>query len=98
MEHRLRTCWGFSLLVASFSSTFMVGSAAAQGCEPIRFSTPVNLGGEGRAYQRAHEWELTLAYRRLASNEFFVGTEEKPALGPGGQAPVFRIHTFVADM
>jgi hypothetical protein len=32
------------------------------------------------------------------SNEFFVGTQEKPSAAPGGQAPIFRIHTFVADV
>jgi hypothetical protein len=73
--------------------------AAAQGCEPIRFTTPVNLGGVGQAYaQSGREWQLGLAYRRLASDEFFVGTEEDPSKGPGGQSPEFRIHTFVADV
>ena len=73
--------------------------AAAQGCEPIRFTTPVNLGGVGQAYsQSGREWQLGLAYRRLASDEFFVGSEEDPSKGPGGQAPEFRIHTFVADV
>jgi len=87
-----------TLVVLAASSALIPARAAAQGCEPIRFSTPVNLGGEGQAYQRAHEWQLTLAYRHLGSNEFFVGTEEKSALGPGGQAPVFSIHTVVADV
>ena len=73
--------------------------AAAQGCEPIRFTTPVNLGGVGQAYsQSGREWQLGLAYRRLASDEFFVGSEEDPSKGPGGQSPEFRIHTFVADV
>ena len=70
----------------------------AQGCEPIRFTTPVNLGGEGRAYQPAREWEVTLAYRRLFSKDWFVGQDESSALAPGGKAPRFRIHTFVADV
>src|SRR6266567_5174571 len=71
---------------------------SAQGCEPIRFTAPVSLGGAGQAYQQGHEWELTLAYRRLVSNEFFVGTRESPASGPFGQPPVFNINTFVADV
>jgi hypothetical protein len=70
----------------------------AQGCEPIRFTTPVNLGGEGQAYQSANSWQFTLAYRRLFSDEYFVGTKENSALGPGGQSPVIKIHTFVADV
>ena len=71
---------------------------SAQGCEPIRFTTPVNLGGEGQAYQPAGEWQLTLAYRRLVSNEWFIGKDENSALAPGGKSPEFRIHTFVADV
>ena len=70
----------------------------AQGCEPIRFIAPVQLGGEGRAYQPRHEWELTLAYRRLISTEWFVGTKINSALAPGGKSPTFRIHTLVADV
>ena len=74
------------------------GDAGGQGCEPIRFTTPVNLGGEGQAYQPGKEWQLTLAYRRLVSREWFVGTSENSSLAPGGKAPVFRIHTVVADV
>lgn len=75
-----------------------IATASAQGCEPIRFTSPVNLGGEGQAYQPSGEWQLTLAYRRLVSNEWFVGTSENSALAPGGSSPVFRIHTLVADV
>ena len=70
----------------------------AQGCEPIRFTTPVSLGGEGQAYQAAREWQLTLAYRRLVSKDWFVGTDESSSRAPGGQSPVFRIHTVIADV
>ncbi len=86
------------LMVAAVASAFTPVRAMAQGCEPIRFTTPVRLGGEGEAYQPAREWQLTLAYRRLVSNEWFVGTQENSALAPGGQAPVFSIHTMVADV
>ena len=73
-------------------------SAAAQGCEPIRFTVPISLGGEGQAYQPNHEWKVTLAYRRLMSNQWFVGTERNDALAPGGSPPVFRIHTGIVDL
>ena len=72
--------------------------SGAQGCEPIRFTTPVNLGGEGEAYQPANSWQFTVAYRRLVSNQWFVGSKESHALAPGGQSPVIKIHTFVADV
>lgn len=70
----------------------------AQGCEPIRFTTPVNLGGEGEAYQPGREWRLTLAYRRLHSNEWYSGTERADASAPGGVAPDFKINTLIADV
>ena len=73
-------------------------TAAAQGCEPIRFTTPVSLGGQDEAYQRDGEWQLTLAYRRLVSSDWFVGTSESPERAPGGKSPVFRVHTVVADI
>lgn len=72
--------------------------AEAQGCEPIRFTTPVSLGAEGQAYQRGRQWQFTLAYRRLHSNEFYVGTAQNPSKVPGGKSPVFDIHTVVADV
>ena len=72
---------------------------AGQGCEPIRFTTPVNLGGIGQAYaQSGGQWQLGLSYRHLSSDEFFVGTESRPDMGPGKQPPEFKIHTFVADI
>ncbi|MES2524703.1 MAG: hypothetical protein V4617_18550 [Gemmatimonadota bacterium] len=70
----------------------------AQGCEPIRFTSPVNLGGEGQMYQSGGEWQFTLAYRHLLSKDWFVGTRENSSLAPGGSSPVFDIHTMVADV
>jgi hypothetical protein len=72
--------------------------ASAQGCEPIRFNTPVSLGGQGEAYQRKNEWRLTLGYRHLYSNEWFVGSADASARGPGGQSPVLKINTLIADV
>jgi hypothetical protein len=77
---------------------FIPGSVSAQGCEPIRFVVPVNLGAEGEAYQPGREWRATLAYRRLLSNDWFIGTEQRDSLAPGGSSPVFEIHTAVVDL
>jgi hypothetical protein len=43
-------------------------------------------------------WQIGFSYRRLVSNEFFVGTAEHPELAPGGQSPVFKIHTLVTNI
>ncbi len=86
------------MLVGATCFGLLPVSAVAQGCEPIRFTTPIDLGGEGQVYQSGKQWRLTLAYRRLHSNQFFVGTSQQPTLAPGGESPVFKIHSFVADV
>jgi len=86
-----------AVLVGATGLGFAPTDASGQGCEPIRFTTPIDLGGQGQAYQPRHQWRLTLAYRRLHSNQFFVGTSQNTALAPGGESPVFDIHTVIAD-
>lgn len=68
-------------------------SLAAQGCEPIRFTTPVNLGGQGKVYQPGHEWEMALSWRHLNSDDFYVGNTKL-----NGLAPIFDINTFVGSV
>ena len=97
MTQHARTPWAVSRSLAVITFAFVASRAAAQGCEPIRFTTPVDLGGEGQAYQPAGEWQLTLAYRWLTSNQWFIGSKESSSLAPGGQSPVFKIHTLIAD-
>lgn len=87
-----------ALCIAVAAHAAAASRAAGQGCEPIRFATPVSLGGVGQAYQPDREWQLTLAYRRLVSNEWFIGTDENSSRAPGGKSPVFTIHTLMADV
>ena len=87
-----------AMLLGPVGLGFVPTSTRAQGCEPIRFTVPISLGGEGEAYQGRGEWRLTLAYRRLYSNQWFIGTEQSDKLAPGGAAPVFEIHTGVMDL
>ena len=68
-----------TLLGMAFCTALVSREAAAQGCTPIRFTTPIDLGGEGQAYQRAHQWQFTLAYRRLHSNQFFMDSSQDPS-------------------
>ena len=70
---------------------------AAQGCEPIRLNAG-SFGGTGGSIQKAGEWRLSLGYRHLFSNQFFVGTQNRPQDGPGGQSTVIELHSFVADL
>lgn len=86
------------VLVGAAGLGFATTPAFAQGCEPIRFTVPIDLGGQGQAYQPRHQLRLTLAYRHLHSDQFFVGTSQNPSLAPNGESPIFNIHTFVADV
>lgn len=98
MQQQLSSSKAVALVVFAFAPGLITSPAAAQGCEPIRFTTPVNLGGEGQAYQRRGEWRLGVAYRRLESNQWFIGSTDASSRAPGGQSPVIKIHTFVADV
>ena len=98
MTYRISRRWTFVVIAVSVGSTTVSPALPAQGCEPIRFSTPVSLGADGQAYQRAREWQLTIAYRRLTSNEWFIGSKDRSSLAPGGESPVYTMHTVVADV
>jgi hypothetical protein len=86
------------LLFAPIGLAVIAPRAEAQGCEPIRFTTPIDLAGQGEVNQPSNRWRLTLAYRRLFSDNWLVGTAPSSARAPGGEAPKIEIHTFVADV
>src|SRR2546427_11144878 len=58
----------------------------------MRFSTP-SLGGQGESfrYLRRHGWQLSVGYRRLPADDWFVGAQISPP--PGGEPLNFEIHT-----
>lgn len=66
-----------------------------QGCMPFRFVSP-SLGGERNAFLQAGEWQLGLSTRRIASNRFFLGTQEIP--GPFGQPLNIRLNSLDLDL
>jgi hypothetical protein len=74
-----------------------VHDSVAQGCEPIRFTTP-NTGMPGGPIHQAHQWRVTLGYRYLYSDQWFVGSSEASGQAPGGRSPLIRTHTLVADV
>ena len=86
------------LLVSPIGLAVIAPRAEAQGCEPIRFTTPVDLAGQAEVNQPGNRWRLTLAYRRLASDNWLVGTTPSSTRAPGGEAPKIQIHTVVADV
>jgi hypothetical protein len=98
MKRHLTSSRAVALMIAALTPALIASPAKSQGCEPIRFTTPVNLGGEGQAYQPGGEWRLALAYRRLESNQWFIGSTDASSRAPGGQSPVIKIHTFVANV
>jgi hypothetical protein len=98
MPRRLTITTAIATLIGALAFGVIPQPVAAQGCEPIRFTTPVNLGGQGQAYQPGNEWQLTLAYRRLVSNQWFVDTQDQSTRAPGGQSPVVKIHSILAEV
>jgi hypothetical protein len=61
----------------------------AQGCMPLRFTSP-SLGGQGTSFLRPHEWQVGVGLRRVATHRFYVGSEETESAAPGGEP--LRIH------
>ena len=102
MPHLFRVNAATSLLaIAGCLSGCIVASSealAAQGCEPIRFMTPIDLGGAGQAYQQARKWRITMAVRSLHANQFIVGTTDTPTAGPNGEPSVIDIQTAIVDV
>ena len=45
-----------------------------------------------------HHARSTLACRRLFSNEWFIGSDERGSRAPGGSPPAFKIHTRIVDI
>jgi hypothetical protein len=86
------------LLVSPVGVAVIAPRGEAQGCEPIRFTTPIDLAAKGEVYQPSNRWRLTVAYRRLSSDNWLVGTTPSSERAPGGQAPRIQIHTVVADV
>ncbi|HTO73198.1 MAG TPA: hypothetical protein VMJ30_05235, partial [Gemmatimonadales bacterium] len=51
---------------------------------PLHFTFP-GLAGQQVNYFQAHDWQLGLAYRRVSTDKFFVGSSENESAAPGGQ-------------
>ncbi len=72
-----------------------VSSAHAQGCIVARTSQPVGREERG-GYLSSGQWELTLGYRYLYSNHFYIGSTEQSQIvdAHDGDAVANRIHLF----
>jgi hypothetical protein len=57
---------------------------------PVRFDLP-RVGGSTRPQLRAHEWQIDFAYRRLAADQWYVGTDVNESAAPFG-------HTLYVDI
>ena len=66
--------------------------ASGQGCMPLRFTSP-NFGGQQSPYFQAREWLVGVAVRRVATNRFFVGTQQDETKAPGGQPLHLRLNS-----
>lgn len=67
--------------------------ALGQGCMPVRFTSPA-LGGQQASFLQPHEWQLGVSVRRVATNRFFVGTQEDQTKAPLGQPLNLRLNSL----
>lgn len=92
MLRRSRAVWsrqvsmGLGMLLAAPAVAF------GQGCMPLRFTSPA-LGGQQAAFLLPHEWQVGVSARRVATNRFFVGTQEDETKAPLGQPLNLRLNS-----
>lgn len=84
--------WSRAVLGAVLGSLVVPRVADGQGCMPLRFTAP-NFGGQQSPYFQAREWQIGIAVRRVATNRFFVGTQEDPTKAPAGQPLYLRLNS-----
>ncbi|MEP6713803.1 MAG: hypothetical protein ABJA37_15355, partial [Ferruginibacter sp.] len=68
-----------------------VSGLPAQGCMPIRFTSP-GLGAIDNAYLNDHEWQFGVAYRFLHADDLYTGHRYTPEAAPSGQPIDIHIH------
>ena len=78
---------------AIMAATTSVQAAAAQGCMPLKFLSPGFAGLQSR-FLDAHEWQLSISGRRVATSKFFVGSSEDEAAAPGGQPLYLHLNSI----
>ena len=85
--------WRSSSVLGAMLGLLMVPRAAdGQGCMPLRFTAP-NFGGQQSPYFQAGDWQIGVAVRRVATDRFFVGTQEDPTKAPQGQPLHLRLNS-----
>jgi hypothetical protein len=75
----------------------LTGTASAQGCMPLHFTTP-SLGGEAVSFLHPTQWQVGISYRRVATNRFFIGDQEDEAAAPFGQPLQLRLNSVDATV
>ena len=60
---------------------------------PVRFTSP-SLGGQRESFFGKGEWQVSVAYRRLTADEWYVGTQLDEAAAPFGQPLYLDINSL----
>ena len=95
MSRRMPWCRSLRVLAVSGLVAGLLWApkaASGQGCMPLRFTSP-SLGGEHAPYLGAHEWQVSLAARRVATHRFYLGSQEDETKAPGGQPLYLRLNS-----
>jgi len=69
------------------------GSPRAQGCMPIRFTSP-NLTLRDNTYLNDHGWQFGAGYRWLDADHFYIGHTYSPLASPGQKPIIIKVHTL----
>src|SRR5258705_11346390 len=59
---------------------------------PVPFTSP-SLGGQRDAFFKPGEWEISVSFRRLHADEWFVGSDVDEAAAPFGQPLYLNINS-----
>jgi hypothetical protein len=96
MSQSLRAAWSRQWLVLLGVLLGLFGPptvASGQGCMPLHFTFPGLAGGKVNFYQ-AHDWQLGVTIRSVATNRFFVGDQEDQSAAPAGQPLNLRLNSL----
>jgi hypothetical protein len=80
--------WGLAFVSFAYAE-----HALPQGCIPARH-VALSLGSQGLSYLQPNQWELSVSYRYLYSEDVFIGQEEQPQFKARGSNPIVDMHSF----
>jgi hypothetical protein len=101
MPHTLRVPGGRASIASLALAASCLASRSrlfAQGCMPIRYTSPT-LGAPTGPAPNAGQWDVGFTYRQLHADRFYIGHDYRPDAAPGGlpsRIDISTVELFVA--